>query len=115
MQCIAHPLAGRYELGVELMLIFLFITLSLLFVGCFWTYRLATGCYSPFKLAVYSVLLTVYGGTSSLVFTFLGSDIDNKHVELAGQLSLLFFSVVGGSLFSLAITEIRKKSLDSQK
>ncbi|MDN4694034.1 hypothetical protein QYZ44_07335 [Vibrio parahaemolyticus] len=74
---------------------------------------MATQYRNPIKLALGATVLTLYGGFIALGVSFDGENMKAIEFRLAGQLLLLFFSVIGGALVSIALNEIRKSSLNN--
>jgi hypothetical protein len=54
--------------------------------------------------------LTLYGGLAAVDSIRQGGFLNNAEFEFAGQGLLLFYSVLGGALISVALAEIRKDS-----
>ncbi|TOP73312.1 hypothetical protein CGH09_23860 [Vibrio parahaemolyticus] len=71
---------------------------------------MATQYRNPIKLALGATVLTLYGGFIALGVSMDGENLRDIEFRLAGQLLLLFFSVIGGALVSISLNEIRKSS-----
>lgn len=57
-----------------------------------------------------AVFLTLYGGLAAVDSIREGGFLNNSEFAFAGQGLLLFYSVLGGALISVALNEIRKNS-----
>ena len=71
---------------------------------------------SKWKLFFGGLALTLYGGLAAISTIADGRSLNFTEFEYAGHGLLLFYSVLGGSLLSSAINEIRedrKRAVDS--
>tara|TARA_Y100000588_G_scaffold391091_1_gene498671 strand:+ start:930 stop:1208 length:279 start_codon:yes stop_codon:yes gene_type:complete len=82
--------------------------------GAWFAWYMATTYVSPLKLAFGATCLTLYGGLLAIAVSYDGGRLGEPQFLFAGQLLLLFFSVVGGALFSMALSEIRQKAMSSK-
>lgn len=59
--------------------------------------------------------LTIYGGLAAVESIREGGYLNNAEFEFAGQGLLLFYSVLGGALISIALSEIRKPHIQNKQ
>lgn len=64
------------------------------------------------KMLFSSVALTMYGGGIAIASSHDGELLGSTGMYFSGQILLLFFSVLGGALASIALSEIRKVHLE---
>ncbi|UFS61421.1 hypothetical protein LOH54_07070 [Sulfurimonas sp. HSL-3221] len=69
----------------------------------------------PWALFFGTIILTMYGAVPAIGLTMDGDTLNNTAMKYIGQMLMVFISVLGGALMSLAFTELRKMSIEKQK
>jgi hypothetical protein len=58
--------------------------------------------------------LTLYGAVPAIGLSMDGDTLNNIAMKYVGQMLMIFVSVLGGALMSLALTELRRKTMDKK-
>jgi hypothetical protein len=87
----------------------IYLVLYLLWVGGGIWASLQMRSLGPNWLMFWSVVFVAYGSVPSIGMLLDSKALNNLHFEFVGQALLLFFSVVGGALFSSAWNEQRQR------
>ena len=66
---------------------------------------------SAWQIFFQTIILTIIGAYSAINMAIDGDIFNNYALKYTGQMLMVFVSVIGGSLMSLAFTELRKNNL----
>ncbi|MGA1932612.1 hypothetical protein ACH5BF_07795 [Arcobacter sp. YIC-464] len=69
---------------------------------------------SPWTLFFGAIGFTLYGAIPAIGLSMDGDSLNNIAMKYFGQMLMIFVSVLGGGLMSLALTELRQKAKNNK-
>ncbi len=69
---------------------------------------------NPWVLFFGAIGLTLYGAFPAIGLSMDGDTLNSMEMKYVGQMLMIFVSVLGGGLMSLALTELRQKVMNKK-
>jgi hypothetical protein len=87
-----------------------FLVLYVVYATCGLFIALCLCKVGPWKLVLGSSLYVGFFGLAGVSMIFTSRSLNSEAFEIAGQVLLVFYAVVGGALFSAGWGELRKRA-----